>query len=162
VKRSRALLIVTFAMCVLAVATWRLLVSWNRLAVFSAGSGEDVELRMDSFCDPNCAIHYRVLKNGTRLVSDSAIGYTPVRETITFQNIAPSGNGLVAIVEASAPDVLLALHDFRTGRTWPAGSDGRNADATGTALLEHLRTLRPGNYILGTHVPGNRPAKVQP
>jgi hypothetical protein len=67
---------------------------------------------------------------------------------------------MIAIVERSAPDVLLVLHDFATGRTWPAG-DFRERDAVGTALLEQLRTIRAGTYYLKSHVSGARQLKVR-
>jgi hypothetical protein len=152
-------LIVAVAVGVALAASFRVVSTWNHLAEFTAGPGEQVSVRGEFWCDPRCGVTYLVTKTGTVIVNEAFIGSTDAWG-LRFANIAPSGSGMVAVVERSAPDVLLAVHDFPTGRTWPGG-DHRERDAAGAALLEKLQAIRPGTYILGGTVSVLRPLKIR-
>jgi hypothetical protein len=127
-----------------------------RLATFPARPGEAIELRRSSTCEVTCSVTYRAIKDGVRVAGDRVVGYVRPGVAVALENLAPAGSGLVAVVEASAPDVLLALHDFSSGRSWPAD------EGAGLVLLEQLRGVRPGSYVLASAVPGNRELKLAP
>jgi len=78
--------------------------------------------------------------------------------TLAFSLVYSKGRDLVAVIEASNPAVVYALHDFSTGETWPGSDRGSQA---GIKLIDRLRGDSLNyNLVLSDDVPGNVPRKL--
>lgn len=140
---------------------WLAFDSWRTLGTFDVSPDLRVKVRRDLVCDVNCILRYRAERGGRTLVDDAIVGYAPTTEGLTFVNVAPPSSGLLAIVEVSAPDVVLVLEDVRDDATWPAEASDRD-DELGRSLLQRLRQHRPESTVLSVDVPGNRRTKISP
>jgi hypothetical protein len=91
-------------------------------------------------------------------------GTTEFLDDLEFIVFKAEKSTLVAIVEASNPDVVLILHDFRDGNSWPFRHDTENyaeAQARGESMLLRIKKEYPNKQlILSSQVPGNRKLKI--
>ncbi|RJP91509.1 MAG: hypothetical protein C4518_07980 [Desulfobacteraceae bacterium] len=85
---------------------------------------------------------------------------------LKFLSLNAENSNLVAIVEAANPDVVLILHDFTNGNSWPFRHDTENymdAESRGESLLTRIKKEYPNKrLVLSIHVPGNRHLKISP
>jgi len=62
-----------------------------------------------------------------------------------FTLVTAHNNDLIALVEKSEPRIVLALHDFNSGESWPKSNNSQKAKL----LLKKLAEFNPGaEYVL--------------
>jgi hypothetical protein len=85
-------------------------------------------------------------------------------DDLKFIALESESSNLVAIVEAANPDVVLVLHDFKDGNSWPYRHDTENyldANIRGESMLTRVKEEYPNKQlILSSKVPGNRKLKI--
>jgi hypothetical protein len=73
------------------------------------------------------------------------IGVQGIRATATYDVVVTQQSDLVALVEKSRPEVVLAIHDFTTRKSWPFqdGSRDHSKPDIGPGLLRELQAHHP-------------------
>jgi len=127
----------------------------SHLETFRFADARVIELRASVFCDNGCVIYYRV----PGFIDRHAMGYTSESPgSLKFSVLTAEGGALVAVVEASAPEVVLLLHDFERNDSWPyQGHTEHHTErlARGEALLRRLVSEHPkSDCVLSHHVTG--------
>jgi hypothetical protein len=134
------------------------------------GGGHAVEVLAERNWEIACGLYYRPRPPGPGASRGGhhfpffvgATGSDP--RGLTFSAVAARGGRLVGIVEAAAPDAVLAAHDFGTGESWPspaAGDSREDVRARGVRMLGELRAANPaGRLILISDLRGDAPAHV--
>jgi hypothetical protein len=122
-----------------------------------AGNAREFRILADCNWEVSCPLMYEVLENGDVLQPLDDFGFTTADvSTLRFRTLMANDGNLVAVVEPEAPDVLLIVHDFSTGDSWPAqgGDEGFEAvKKRGHLLLDDLQEGNPeSQFILSSEV----------
>ncbi|HEY9610200.1 hypothetical protein [Allocoleopsis sp.] len=124
------------------------------VAVFDLGQKRSVFVLTEIIpTAPVQSYYYRVRIASQIIVQNSHINYGSIwikRPDLihgrpTFTLVTANKNDLVALVEKSEPRIVLALHDFTSGESWPRSGNSQKAKL----LLKKLAEFNPGSeYVL--------------
>ena len=132
------------------------------IARLDAGSGTQIVVSADNWWEVSRPCFYEVHRNSLIVVPLTFIG-SGLDFDLSFQ-LVTTDRKLVALVEASSPDVVLALFDLASNETWPhtlENEEHTSAHQRGTALLARLKHSHPTiPFILSEDVPGSRSTKL--
>jgi hypothetical protein len=133
------------------------------VARLDAGSGTQIVVSADNWWEVSRPCFYEVHRDGLIVVPLTFIG-SGLDFDLSFRLVITTDRKLVALVEASSPDVVLALFDLASNETWPHTSDNEehtSAHQRGTALLARLKHSHPTiPFILSEDVLGSRRTKL--
>lgn len=105
----------------------------------------------------------KVRRNGETVVPRTFIG-AGADSGLAFELRGTADHRLFAIVESSAPDIVLAVCDVATSETWPRAGDTEHyatVHQRGLAFLARLQQSHPGtSFILSENVPCSRTTKL--
>jgi hypothetical protein len=120
-----------------------------------------IEIRAEKSWEISQGLEYRI--SGSN-ISSSFGRTTESPDDLKLLAIEAESGNLVAIVEAANPDVVLILHDYQSGSSWPYRHKTENLRAClkrGEEMLKRLKSQNSmQNYVLSYHVPGNRKLKI--
>lgn len=151
---AAAALIPLVIVAVIVLESWRL----TTVARLDAGRGAQIRVLADTawHIDPIRAYYYEVHRSFSTVVATHFIGAGD--SEVLFELRTTSDRRLVALVESSEPDIVLAMFDTATGETWPRGSDTEEHGSIhqrGEALLSRLQqSHRDVTFILSDNVSG--------
>ena len=139
----------------------------KQVATLELGQGRAIRLYVERGWEITQSWFYEVWE-GEEVVSPLSMfgGSVPEQEVPALRVLTARDGTLVGVVEAEAPQVILILHDFGSGRSWPRGSfhdDWKRRRATGKEMLAALRAANPGVDLVLSHERGGAPGgKLSP
>jgi hypothetical protein len=105
--------------------------------------GNSIVILQDIYYDNGWRLYYQVKSGGKVIVDCRFICSQDDGKHSNFKIITARGGNLVGLFQESRPESIIALHDFSSGRTWPAVlSDSESYVEThdrGNALLASLQ-----------------------
>ena len=108
--------------------------------------------------------YYEVQQGGSTVISRTFVGVGDASGMV-FEVRASADRRVLAVVESSAPDILLAIFDTTTSKSWPAADETEHnttVQQRGIALLSRFQQSYPdADLVLGDDVPTDRNAKLQ-
>jgi hypothetical protein len=124
-------------------------------------NGNTIEIRADNCWEISQGLEYRISGSDISYRFGSTIDST---RDLKFLAIEVESGNLIAIVEAANPDVVLILHDFKNGNSWPFRYRTENYGDSLKRGMEMLKRIKRQNtlqnYVLSQNVPGNRKLKI--
>jgi hypothetical protein len=114
------------------------------VTTLDAGQDREVVIWADRYVE-NCQPFYYEVKVSGRITSPMSFISCSWEEP-PFKLLSSKDRNLVGVVDGERPEVLLVLHDFASGETWPRGKDSDdwrvNSDR-GRRLRDRLRADHP-------------------
>ena len=152
---------------ILLAAVFALLVSscsrTKTIARLDAGSGTQIVVSADNWWEVSRPCFYEVHRDSLIVVPLTFIG-SGLDFDLSFRLVSTTDRQLVALVEASSPDVVLALFDLASNETWPHSGNTEHhmsEHLRGTVLLSRLKHSHPATrFILSVNVLGSRRTKL--
>lgn len=126
----------------LPVLCWTIIGTDYHLAKqFPLGDGRSLSVLEHQLADQVVRVCYSVRQDGGAGIKPVIIGVQGIRATATYDVVVTQQGNLVALVEKSRPEVVLAIHDFSTGKSWPFqdGSRDHSKADIGPDLLRALQ-----------------------
>lgn len=122
--------------------------------------GQRIEILYEPYSDDNDLPENRLYYHIPSGINDSTDTHTIVsaigaldHEPWVFKSIHHKKSDVVAIVEASQPHIILVIHNFATGQTYPAGTGHETSNALsqiGHTLITDIPPSTNGeDYVLG-------------
>ena len=91
------------------------------VTTLSVGPGRTIEILASYDIDGGRGIFYRVNVNGETVAPLSLMCVGLDTKKLKFTTITANDGDLVGIFEQRYPDDILAMHDFKSNRSWPYG-----------------------------------------
>jgi hypothetical protein len=112
------------------VRSW--LVGYTEIARLNCGGTREVRLLASNDTEPLQSILYQVYENGNPLLEHrshvGSVGHPVAPGDLAFSVLSSSDNSLIGIATASRHNIVFALHDFSTGKSWPGKWEGTWTD----------------------------------
>lgn len=121
-------------------------------------SGYVFDIKTDAFVELSAPISCMVTKDEKTIFPLATIGYTVHSPQDLHFSLLESGKEkeLVAIIEQSAPTVILALYDIQHRQSW------NENEAVQQELLQRFNTWHPeGQFVMGESIGGEMKRKVR-
>lgn len=97
---------------------------YSKVTTLSCGDSRSIKLSTSNFWDPLPDLYYQVHDGESALLRYmSFVGCTEHDvnpRDLRYQCIVSADHSVVGVVVQSDPDVVLALYDFGSGKTWPS------------------------------------------
>ena len=107
------------------------------ITTLDAGSGRTIEILASEEMEVTQSIYYRVKVNGEIVVPLGMICGGHDTGKLKFETIMAKNGDLVGVFEERYPNDILAMHDFKSSRTWPQFFDQHGQ--WGDELLNELQ-----------------------
>ncbi len=126
------------------------------LTILKTKSGYVLDIRADTFMEISRGISCTVMKNGDTIFPLRRIGGTVVKSRELEFALIEAEDELVAVVEKSAPHVVLAIYDLKNYKSW------EDSSVIGQELLQRLNKTNPEKpFVLRSSIGGMTNLKVQ-
>lgn len=139
-----ALAVTFFALALIVLAYVSFIRLPHAIATFSVFDGAGITIETDRWGGEGSPVYYRITEDGQTVVPLTffdTLGSTPPRySTLT------DGRFLIGVFDEHEPGLLLVMHDFATGETWPRRSyadTGQYAEKRGRHMLSVLQAANP-------------------
>lgn len=155
----RILLIAFTIVAVVVVATGSIMISLfggGDYHVQTVRSANDVEItiRANRWYEQSRGLHFELYHLGKQIRAKRHLGHTfEPTSTLQFQLVTAAKGNVVALVEASAPRIVLAIYDCRDQSIWP-DSNARSLEAefdVAHRLIDELQRDHPAITFISSH-----------
>lgn len=162
-KRSSAIgCVVVILATIIAVAVFLFYpCGKSKVATIKIDDNHSIVIRSEDCWEISQELDYQISASS---LSARFGGTIELTDDLKFLAFKAENSNLVAIVEAANPDVVLILHDFKDGNSWPYRHDTENymdSNNRGESMLTRIKKEYPNKqFILSIDVPGNRQLKI--
>ncbi len=124
-----------------------------KVQTLDAGRHRRIYIYRMSSWEVSIPLSYEVWDGNTKSVERTSFLFIePIPE---FRLVTSEGGDLVAVVSSEAPEVVLILHDFKSGDSWPHGLSHERwnePSKKGDLLLDRLKAGHPSvRYVLNPY-----------
>ena len=91
------------------------------VTTLNVGPGRTIEILASYDVDGGRGISYRVKLNGQTVAPLGLMCVGIDTDKLNFKTITANNGDLVGVFEQRYPDDILAMHDFKSNRSWPSG-----------------------------------------
>ena len=113
------------------------------------GNGRTILVEGQRYHDEGQKLRYSVRDYGSNIVHNADLGYSWGGITTASFNVLSANQGdLVVLTETNAPRLIVILHDFTSGYSFPRDSKGFDNDSKFDELAAIIRNKYPEMRIL--------------
>ena len=120
------------------------------VAAIDIGAGRVIVIKADIFSDSSQGYYYEVRVNGVIMVPEYFICASRGEKNHHFSVLSSSDGNLIGVIIDAQPNVVIAMHDFNSGRTWPGRSASESWEQNhnkGIVLLQDLQKDSPAGKL---------------